>query len=504
MPSFRLPPTNCSRRALLAGVLACFAAGASIAATPRIAAAETGAEARSQLIKTYVGELAELADWCDDQNLKEQAKQTRDWLPPERPLMLFVPLVDHAFDARESKQDLEKETESVKQWRERFDKLRRQQAQRLFALLDRALEDKQYALGFALVHETLREDPEHQDARRLLGYKQHEGRWLTPFELSKAQANQVWDVRFGWIAKSHLPRYEQGERLYKGRWLSDQDDARMHADIDRGWEIMTEHYRVRTNHSLQEGVRLAARLEKLYETWRQVFVRFYLSDGELAKLLRGGGWPRRTPVRHQVTYFRDRQEYNDALKPRQPNIEVTTGYYEGDKRTAYFFAGRDQDDSNLYHEATHQLFSETRKVSPTIGREANFWVIEGIACLMESLVEADTYCTIGGAGTIRLNNALVRFLKDDFYVPLAELTEMGMGDIQRDERIQALYSEFSGLTYFLMFDQAGRYRDALVDYLSAIYTGRDRPATLAELTETSFGDLDSQYKLFMERIRDEG
>jgi hypothetical protein len=183
---------------------------------------------------------------------------------------------------------------------------------------------------------------------------------------------------------------------------------------------------------------------------------------------------------------------------------ITTGYYEGDRRMAYFFAEEEQDFSNLYHEATHQLFSETRKVAPNLGRDANFWIIEGIACYMESLVEGDGYFLLGGRGTIRLDNARTRLFEDDFYVPLAELTALGMEALQRDRRISPLYSESSGLTYFLMYAQGGRYRDALVDYLGAIYAGRDRPDTLAELTETPFADLDRQYRSFLEGAKDDG
>jgi hypothetical protein len=67
-----------------------------------------------------------------------------------------------------------------------------------------------------------------------------------------------------------------------------------------------------------------------------------------------------------------------------------------------------------------------------------------------------------------------------------------------------LYSESSGLTYFLMYAQGGRYRDALVDYLAAIYAGRDRPDTLAELTQTPFADLDGQYREFLKGTQDGG
>ena len=84
---------------------------------------------------------------------------------------------------------------------------------------------------------------------------------------------------------------------------------------------------MRTNHSLEEGVRLASRLERLYDVWRQVFVRYYLSDFELGKLLTGGGLPARAMPRHNVMYFRNREQYNQALKFREPNITITTGYY---------------------------------------------------------------------------------------------------------------------------------------------------------------------------------
>jgi hypothetical protein len=92
---------------------------------------------------------------------------------------------------------------------------------------------------------------------------------------------------------------------------------------------------------------------------------------------------------------------------------------------------------------------------------------------------------------------LFRLLKDDFYLPLGELVTIGMSQLQADERIAPLYSQSSGLTYFLMFADEGRRRDALVDYLVAIYTARDRASTLAELTGEKYDELDQQYRAFM-------
>ena len=36
----------------------------------------------------------------------------------------------------------------------------------------------------------------------------------------------VWHEKFGWLAKANVPRYEQGERLSAGRWVSEEADAR--------------------------------------------------------------------------------------------------------------------------------------------------------------------------------------------------------------------------------------------------------------------------------------
>ena len=81
-----------------------------------------------------------------------------------------------------------------------------------------------------------------------------------------------------------------------------------------------------------------------------------------------------------------------------PNIDISIGVYMDDMRTAYFYADKESDDRTLYHEATHQLFHESRPVSPKAGQLANFWIIEGIAMYMESLQSA-TAITNSAAST---------------------------------------------------------------------------------------------------------
>ncbi|HWB08832.1 MAG TPA: hypothetical protein VG826_06400 [Pirellulales bacterium] len=452
-------------------------------------AADTLAEKRRAIEHDYAEGLTTLARWCDERKLPKEAAKTREWIVPQPPLTLVICFPDDAFPESIGNQ-------VNAEWCDRFRKLRQTQGQRLFELAQTAAGDRDFAQAIQLAHQTLREDPDHEAARRLLGYKRHERKWLSRYEVDKVQAHQVWHERFGWLQAKHLSRYESGERSFKGRWISAEEDARLHADIDRGWDIVTEHYQVRTNHSLEEGVRLATRLEDFYRIWRQVLVGYCSTDDQLTRQFRTGLADQRMPPRHQVVCFRDRDEYAAALARSEPNIGITSGYYAESTRRSYFFVG---EDSDLYHEATHQLFNELKPVKQA-GREANFWIVEGIACFMESYKLGNRLAMLGGSDALRLENARARLLEHGSYMPLAELCGLGMTELQRHPEIKMLYSEAAGMTYFFLFADGGRYRPALVDYLSAVYEHRDRLDTLADLTGTSYGSLDEQYRKFIQQL----
>jgi hypothetical protein len=199
-----------------------------------------------------------------------------------------------------------------------------------------------------------------------------------------------------------------------------------------------------------------------------------------------------------VVYFRDREDYIRSLKPAFENIDISLGIYVDGTKKAYFFADRESDGRTLFHEATHQLFHESRAVAPGVGRQANFWIVEGIAMYMESLREEDGFYVLGGFDDLRMEAARYRLLEDAFYVPFAEFAARGMIQIQNDERIATLYSQAAGMTHFLVHYDGGRYRDALVAYLATVYTGRDAANTLSQLTGAAYDELDRQYREFME------
>ncbi|MBI3837932.1 MAG: hypothetical protein HY288_08365 [Planctomycetia bacterium] len=466
---------------------------------PRFLCAAGVVAARASLYSSYGDQLNRLAEWCEKRQLPEAAEQLKAWLPRRDPdqLTLFV------LPSSEAPTDKDKSSKS--DWRKRWQVLRDDQADALVALARQAVSEHRPSLAYELVTEAVRENPDHKQGRRLLGYIKFRDAWHTPFEVRQLSGNKVWHEKFGWLPKSQVERYAKGQRNYQGRWMPAAEEADLRHDLKRGWRIESDHYIVTTNHSLEEGVRLARRLETLYAIWQQVFVAYLADEAELARRFEGR-LPRREPRQHNVVYYRSREEYNDALRSRQPQIEITLGIYFGNEQMAHFFAGKDQEAGTLYHEATHQLFQETRPVVPDVARNENFWIVEGIACYMESLAEGQGYYTLGGRDAGRIQAARERLLKDEFYVPLAQLVLIGMEGLQRDSRLPKLYSESAGLTTFLMQDSGGRYRDPLVRYLDAIYTGRATTKTLAEATGTDYETLDRQYREYMSRSEpaDEG
>jgi len=381
-----------------------------------------------------------------------------------------------------------------------IDDARRERADELFELGKQAVEAGRCSTAARYAYAAMHADPDHAAARTLLGYVKLNDRWVTDFGAAKLRAGSVWHPKFGWLGADQVTRNENGERFLNGRWVSAADDAAFRTTIERGWNVDTEHFRLTTNVSLEDGVRLAERLESLYHVWRQLFARFHTPEAEWKRLFAGGAPRKLPPKRFNVVYFRNKQEYVAALQRREPRVEITSGIFMNDDGKAYFYADpAENHDDFLFHEVVHQLFSLT-KPGPRVGVRANFWIVEGIACYFESLSLHDGFAELGDLENARMRAARYRRLVDDFYVPLAEFSTYSMQKFQHDERLPRLYSQASGLTWFLLHANDGAYREATADYLSAVYAGRDVPTTLAERIGRPFAELDEQYLSYLKGL----
>ena len=447
---------------------------------------KTAAEMRAK----YVADIRELATWCQKHDLTDESQKTLQAIPPKDPYKFYSPILpDQMAPAKLPAGASEKAVE----WNARFAKLRRDHASSLYDMAKHAARNGHAGLAFELAVAAIQADPDYEPLRRVFGYQKYRDQWRTAYEVKRLRSGYVWSDKFGWLPKAYLRRYEDGQRICEGRWITADEDARRHRDIQSGWNIETEHYAIRTNHSIEAGVALGVKLERLCRLWQQLFLPYYASEADVVALF--DGRPKApSRVQYRVVYFRNRDDYKKAMQATMPNIETCGVYRIG---CAYFFVDEKGDDRTLYHEASHQLFYETRPVVADAGQNANFWIIEGIAMVMESLRQENGFNVLGGFEDERMYAARYRLIESKFYVPFQQFTAFGREKLQNDPRIATLYSQAAGQANFLVYYDGGRYRDSLVAYLVAVYTGRDRPDTLSQLLHTDYKTLDKQYQDFM-------
>lgn len=459
-------------------------------------------EKHAELQQEFAKELEELAAYCDDKNLPEAAKQLR---------ALAVPVSREAIRSEKLSDTVRPEIPSdlpaeERYWRTQLRFQQEKHAKDLYLLSRRVLYAGSPSYAFDIVREVAMHNPDHRTARRLLGYVRSGNVWLTPYA-AKMQRRFVWHEKFGWLLKAHVDRYEQGQRFFKGRWMTAAQEAEIRRDFKFAWEVRTDHYLVKTNHSLERGVQVATALEEYYDHFFQVFAGFFNTPEQMEKLFSGSS-SRQSSLQkpYEVHYYREREEYNQRLVKKIPQIEITNGLYYTSDKTCYFF--HDDAESNertLYHEATHQLFYESSARHRQIALERDFWIVEGIACYMESFTQAAGRLTLGDPRYIRFRAARHRLLVDNYYIPLQKFASMSMQAFQSDRNISKNYSQASGLAHFFMHYDDGRYRDALIQHLSQLYHPElrtdGRTESLAELTSTEFSELDRQYGDYLKMLQ---
>jgi hypothetical protein len=396
-----------------------------------------------------------------------------------------------------------------RQWRTQLRYQRKQYATKLYLLSRRALHAGYPAYAYDLVREVAVHDPDHVKARELLGFVQYKDEWVTPFARKMLLKGAVWHDEFGWLPKGQIDRYLKGERFVDGRWMSAAKEAEIRRDFSRAWEVNTDHYRIRTNHSLERGVELGRALEAFHEFFHQTFAGFF-NDPEQLKRLFDGTAPTvsRSGKQYLVNYYRTREEYVERLERAFPQIRVTNGIYLTNDRTAHFYHDPMNDhEATLFHEGTHQLFFESSLQNRQIGEAAHFWIIEGIACYMESFRRDNGEYTVGDPRYIRFSGARMNALDQNYYVPFQEFDAMGMRDFQYAPMLVKNYTQSAGLAHFFMQYDQGRYRDALVTHLVDLYSSnarkRESPQTLDQLTGVGHRELDRQYLDWLRQCREE-
>lgn len=420
-------------------------------------AADPG-DSLESLDRHFAQQLAVLAEKCDSLQLPDQAKITREWqvVRTKGRQSLFVPTPSDPTEPPTAAPVL------VKKWYGKFREYRTAQAVSLYAIAAEFLTAGDAARAYQLLHEVLREDPDHELARRALGYTQLKGRpaWSSHVPQLKAEIGKTDHPKTGW-------------------------------QIGKYWRVETPHWRLATNGGPPAGLDLAKKLEDFHLLWRQLFFDYWCTKDDLQRALAGQGPLPEPKTPMNVYLFKNRDEYLKFLSPGEPAAALTQGYYSAEQRTAIFYAGDEAVQPTWFHEAAHQLFQQWRDSPPGTGDKHNFWLVEGAAMYVESLQNHGSHWTAGGWQADRLQIPRYRALSGEKPLPLQELVALGREKVQADRKhIGQLYGQFAVQAHFLLDHPDPGYRQAASALLRELYAQRDKLTSLSELTGASLEELD--------------
>jgi len=493
------------------------------------------------LEKKYAEKFEELAKWCDENGLEEQAATTRNWAKPEEleDEIRVSPLpkefqewkVEENFkkngsnerNGREGRNGSKKRSKATashsskensnstfhtshstlkSEWETQFHQIRLSASKDFLKLAKKAVADGHVTFGFGLLMRALREDPDCENARKILGYTKTKTGWVTDFEKMQAKMGNVWHETYGWIPKKYVKKYEDGQRFLNGQWVSAEQDAAFHSNIERGWVVETGHFQIITDASLEEGVATGQKLEKLYRVWKQLFLNYYATEAQIRSLFESGSAKFAPVPRHRVLLFKTAAEYESYLTAKNMMVPGAVGVYvhRSTGEGVACFIAEEEDDRTMYHEVTHQLFEESCKTNPKNGANQNYWVIEAASTFMESFHDAeDGSHAVGGFDDERLKSARIFAVNMNQLFPFEEFARVNRVTWQSSPHAGAFYGQACGMAHFLVFYDHGKYRDAFGRILFDVYSGRDSKETLTQHTGSDWETLNREYKEYISR-----
>lgn len=321
--------------------------------------------------------------------------------------------------------------------------------------------------SFALLHEVLAVDPDHAEARRILGWKKVGNAWRQGAAKALAKTAKEPHLELGWKAGKY-------------------------------WTIDTDHFAIVTSHSAKAGIDLGYELELVYEAWAQLFFDFW-ADGDALAQRFAGQEKRLCPNRKfKVVLCKSREEYLQQLGASGDAAGLSVGIYLDDKRVSLFYAGEPSLRSTWRHEAVHQLFDESRRGErKPIARDGHAWIVEGIAMFFESLRVDGAIGTLGGFDSERLQFARLRALGGDTVMPVQQLAGLSREKLQQHPDVRKLYSQIAGMTHFLVDGEQHARRPGLREYLKQVYAA-ESAIDASEALGLAFDDFDTRYRTYLD------
>ena len=420
------------RAALTSMLLILFAIAAPVKTLRGQDASETGPPLDEPAMQA---ELKRLEGICESLGLAEEAELCSQWLPSERAdqTLLYLPIPAKQPSTSNPKQAA---------WVKHFESARIRHSDHWFAQCRKAIEAGDEQRGYQLLWRTLREYPQHAEAKRTLG------RLATSATMRPAvRRSTAKHPTFNWPGNSYT-------------------------------RVESPHFYLTSRASTAETIAIAMQLEEFYSLWTQYFYPLWAPPGLLKSRLNGGVSPFETSRQIKVVLLRDRADYIETLGAREENIGVSVGYYDPNSQTSFFFPDKNLA-ATFYHELTHQLLAEaTRlKIADNIGAKGDVWLLEGIALYMESLNNREGYWTLGGWESPRLQTARYRAIRDGSFVPWKDFSSGELDEWKANPDIARLYSQAAGVTHlmldsYLQPEVKEHRKEILFQSIVALYQGQ--------------------------------
>lgn len=363
-------------------------------------------------------EMQRLSEICGRLHLQQQADLCNKWIGADRSDQHRYYLPGRHPEVTDSQHH--------SQWRVHFLTARQRYAEFLFEQAQQHARAGQSTLAFRLLWQVLREDPEHVSAKQVLG--------------PLATATQT-----------------------RPRQRPDRDVPPELAGLGSFHRWQSPHFQVWSRADARSTQATIELMEQFYAIWSQCFYDQWapadLLQTRLAKVSQP--WPNLPSL--QVVLLADRTEYLKLLGVAEKNIEISVGYYSPEGKKSFFYPSADLQET-LFHELTHQLFSEvTRwKLAADIEHLQGAWVIEGIALYMESLRPSVEGWTLGGIESSRLQTARYRALRDEHWPVWRDFCQGTIADWKKQSGIALSYAHAAGLTHALLdFAAADSSSDAV-------------------------------------------
>lgn len=248
--------------------------------------------------------------------------------------------------------------------------------------------------------------------------------------------------------------------------------ASMRLPIQSMDRFETEHFVLLSDVAPERADQVARDIEKFYLVWTQLFFPLWKSRehwDHTAKISRPP-----TTIKHRVVLFKDAAQYAHLLRSEGPGIGQSTGFYSDLKRISFFHDADEDDTATRHHELTHQLMSEATEAKPKLrpGEQSDFWIVEGVACYMESVVFASDFATVGGWESSRLQFARHRVLGSGDELPISQLAGEGRLAVQKRDDLARWYSFASVYTHQLIDQDNGNGLIELLQRLATTYQMR--------------------------------